>query len=75
MLVHYVRATTKRTNFITKDDDALCILYGSSNNDAFFSLLLVPSLFSREKSGELKIFHEGTGREKNVKNKLISWNH
>jgi|TARA_B110000305_G_scaffold145263_1_gene161463 hypothetical protein len=43
-----------------KGDDALCTRYGSANNDTFFSLLLVPSLFLREKSGELKIFQEGT---------------
>ena len=49
----------KGTNFITKDDDALCTLYGGSNNDAFFSLLLVPSLFSREKSEEVKKAQDG----------------
>lgn len=50
----------KGKTFTMKGDDALCTRYGSANNDTFFSLLLVPSLFLREKSGELKIFQEGT---------------
>jgi hypothetical protein len=44
----------KGRTFITKGDAALCTRYGGSNIDAFFSLSLVPSLFLREKSEEVK---------------------
>ena len=55
----------KGRTFITKGDAALCTRYGGSNTDAFFSLFLVPSLFLREKSEEVKKAPDG---RKNVKN-------
>ena len=49
MLVYYMRATTKRKNFYYEGDDTLCTRYDGANNDTFFSLLLVPSLFFARK--------------------------